>query len=219
MGLSLTKATSFLSKTANHLLNKDGHIQAPPLTFKTSEIGSQLISLRNSLRQNKTGKAISDIFCKNPNVEEVQNACKMFEKETGIKMFVTNPTGAISFNSTASTLMQNIKDGTFPKDIKHIIVGHGSGTVLNNTWHVAYSPEIKIFDFIKQNIPKGEKVLVVSCEETPKELRHLIPKDKPAIGNYVTELYSSFKHPAKIVESGKDEIIGGYGNGIATYYK
>ena len=67
----------------------------------------------------------------------------------------------------------------------------------------------KIFDFIEQNIPYGNKVLVNCCEETPKSLRYLIPKNKPAIGNSTyTDATSSYRHPLKIVESGK--LVVGY---------
>ena len=154
----------------------------------------------------------------NPTAQQVQEACDLFTKATGIKMIMTNPKGAISFSNLAHTILRDIKEGNFPKDIKYIILGHGSGSTLNDTWHVANNPSVKIFDFIKKNIPKGEKVLVDCCEETPKELRHLIPKSKPAIGKVVTELESSYHTPAKIVKSGTNEIIGGYANGIASYY-
>ena len=140
-------------------------------------------------------------------------------KETGIKMLMTNPKGAMSFSTNANILIRDIKKGYFPKDIKYVVIGHGEGTILNDTWHVAYDPEVKIFDFIEKNIPKGEMVLVNCCETTPKGLKHLIPKNKPAIGKVAGEFTSSYRNPAKVVISGTRDIVGGYANGFLTLYK
>lgn len=204
-------------------LRTDGKVMAPKLSWQTSSIGSNLRYLWNTcildtFKPNKTGKEFQKIMTSKPTKALAKKACDAFTKETGIKMFMTDPTRAESFATNANILIRDIKSGKFPKDIKYVVIGHGDGTTLNNTWHVAFDPKIKIFDFINKHIPKGEKVLVNCCEETPKELKHLIPKNKPAIGKYTTEMYSSYKHPAKIVISGRNEIIGGYGNRIATYY-
>lgn len=213
---------NIITKGLRYVLNKDAHILAPKLSWRTSLIGAKsrflLNNLKDTIKPNPIGKKFQTIMATNPTAQQVQEACDLFTKATGIKMIMTNPKGAISFSNLAHTILRDIKDGSFPKDIKYIIFGHGNGTTLNNTWHVANDPSVKIFDFIKKNIPKGEKVLVDCCEETPKELRHLIPKSKPAIGKVVTELESSYHTPAKIVKSGTDEIIGGYANGIASYY-
>jgi hypothetical protein len=168
-------------------LRTDGRVMAPKLSWRTSEVGSQCRYLWNNLivdtfKKNKVGDEFSNIMVHKPDKAKAQKACDMFTKATGIKMFMTNPGGAESFCTNATILMHDIEKGRFPKDIKYVIIGHGDGTTINGTWHVAYDPNIKIFDFIKEHIPKGEKVLVNCCEETPKELRHLIPKDKPAIG-------------------------------------
>ena len=153
-----------------------------------------------------------------PDEKRAQLACNIFERETGLKMFMTHPGEAYSFQNNCWILADMIKRGDFPDDIKYVIIGHGSGSTVNGTWHVAKAPEIKIFDFINEHVPKGEKVLVNCCEETPKEFKHLIPKDKPGIGNVASEFYDSYSYPAKIVESGRNEIIGAFANGIATYY-
>ena len=203
-------------------LRTDGKVMAPPLSWRTSEVGSKLRYLKDSftdeIMPNKAGREFYNIMVSRPNEELAQKACDIFTKETGIKAFMTNPMGAQSFSTLANIIIRDIKKGWFPKDIKYVIFGHGDGTTVNNTWHVMADPNVKIFDFIKEHIPKGEKVLVQCCEGTPKSLKHLIPKDKPAIGYPASEMYSSYKHPAKIVISGRDEIIGGYGNGIASYY-
>lgn len=210
-------------KIIQYVLNKDGHIMAPAKTWKTSFVGSNFNYLKNSVKDfikpNKAGKKFSEIMTSNPNREQVQLACDLFEKETGVKMLITHPKGAFSFNTNANILIRNIKQGTFPKEVKYVVIGHGDGTVLNNTWHVLYEPETSIFDFIEKNIPKGELAIVNCCENTPKELIHLIPKNKPAIGKVAGEYTSSYRNPAKVVRSGEREIIGGYANGIMTLYK
>ena len=213
---------NIITKGLRYVLNKDAHILAPKLSWRTSLVGAKcrflLNDLKNAIKPDPIGEKFQSVMANNPTEQQAQEVCDLFTKATGIKMIMTNPKGAISFSNLAHTILRDIKDGSFPKDIKYIIFGHGNGTTLNNTWHVANDPSVKIFDFIKKNIPKGEKVLVDCCEETPKELRHLIPKSKPAIGKVVTELESSYHTPAKIVKSGTDEIIGGYANGIASYY-
>ena len=213
----------FISKIFRYITNADGHIMAPKLCWRTSWFGSNcnylINSLKDSIKPNKAGREFFNIMVSSPNKQAVQRACSIFEEETGIKMLMTNPGGAQSFSTNANILIRDIKKGRFPKDIKYVVIGHGEGTTLNNTWHVAYDSNIDIFDYIEKNIPKGEMVLVNCCETTPKELKHLIPQNKPAIGKVAGEFSSSYKHPAKIVISGTREIAGGYANGFLTLYK
>ena len=214
---------NLLSKVFRYITNADGHIMAPKLCWRTSLIGSNcnylLNLLKDSLRPNKAGKEFFNIMTGSPSAKDAKRACDIFEKETGVKMLMTNPEGAMSFSTNANILIRDIKNGRFPKNIKYVVIGHGEGTILNDTWHVAYDPEVKIFDFIEQNIPKGEMVLVNCCETTPKELKHLIPKNKPAIGKVASEFSSSYSNPAKVVISGTRDIVGGYANGFLTLYK
>lgn len=213
------------SKFFNILFNKN--IQAPPLSWRTSRVGASLRTLWESIvdtvNPTKLGKKFYNTMVSNPTKESVQEVCDTFTKETGVKLIMTDPTEAYCFSSFAHVLLRDIKNGRFPKDIKYVIFGHGSGTSLvksgQDAWHVAGNPKVKIFDFIEEKVPKGDKVLVNCCESTPKQYKHLIPKDKPAIG-YPTcaDASSSYYHPLKIVESGRRQIIGGYANGIATMY-
>lgn len=214
-----------MSKFINILLNKG--IKAPPLSWHTSFVGtcvnSTIASVKNIFKPNKIGNEFYKMMLSKPSHAKVAEACKAFEKETGIKMLMTNPHEAYCFGNFANVLLNDIKSGRFPKDLKYVVFGHGEGTSLvaagKDRWHVAADPKIGIFDYINQNIPKGEKVLVNCCETTPKQYRHLIPKDKPAIGNTTyTDASSTYYHPLKIVQSGRNEIIGGYANGIMTLY-
>ena len=209
----------FLSKIFRYIINADGHIMAPKLCWRTSWIGAIYNYFKISMKPGKAGKKFLNIMANSPTAKDVQRACSIFEKETGIKMLMTHPGGARSFSTNAYMLINDVKKGRFPKNIKYVVIGHGEGTILNDTWHVAYDPKVKIFDFIEQNIPKGEMVLVNCCETTPKELRHLIPKNKPAIGKVAGEFYSTYNNPAKIVISGIRDIVGGYANGFLTLYR
>lgn len=204
------------------MLYKDGSVLAPELSWRTSFIGANCRyfkdSMMNTFKPNKSAKAFEKIMIHNPTVEDAAKACKILEKETGLKCLMTNPQEAYAFQNVGHTLIRDVKQGRFPKDIKYMIFGHGEGCSLNNTWRVANTDK-KIFDIVQENVPKGEKVLVISCEvPDTKEIKRILPKNKPAIGHPVTELYSTYHTPSKIVQSGRNEIIGGYANGIATYY-
>lgn len=214
----------FISKSVKYLLNADGHIQAPKLCWRTSMVGSvfndtaRMIS--NLIKPNKVGKELNRVLQDPKSPEDIKRVCELFEKETGIKFLITHPKESRCFASTANAILWDIKKGYFPKNVKYFITGHGGGTVLNNNWHVEYNNKVSIFDFIEQNVPKGEMVIVNCCEHTPPNLKSLIPKEKPAIGNPCIEnMGSSYHNPAKVVISGRREIIGGYGNGFLTLYK
>ena len=200
---------------------------APALSWKTSFLGSSIRRLGEQIADvihpNEIVKKFTKVMQGNPTQNQVDDICRNFSKETGINLYMTNPQEAYCFQDFASVLLHDLEKGRFPKDIKYVIFGHGSGTSLidsgKDAWHVAGNSKIGIFDFIEENIPKGKKVLVNCCEETPKQFKNLIPVNKPAIGNPVhTDATSSYKYPLKIVESGRREIIGAYANGIATLY-
>ena len=193
-------------KSLNILFNKG--IQALKLSWRTSLVGAKCNSLsleiKSIFKPNKVAKEFKKIMQSSPDEKMVQRACDIFEKETGIKMYMTSPKEAYCFQDFANVILQDIEKGNFPKEIKHIIFGHGTGTSLKQegveAWHVADKTQRKIFSIINEEVPKkGELVLVNCCEETPKRLRHLIPKDKPAIGNTtITDSSSTYYHPLKI---------------------
>ncbi len=214
-----------MSKFINILLNKG--IKAPPLSWRTSWFGSAFNIISNSVKDfikpNKLGKEFSNVMWSKPDAQKVKTVCDKFEKATGIKMLMTNPHDAYCFSDFANVLLRDIKNGILPKDLKYIVFGHGEGTSLiqsgKDKWHILADPNVGIFEYINKNIPIGEKVLVNCCETTPKSMKHLIPKDKPAIGKPThTDASSSYYHPLKIVQSGQNKIIGGYANGIMTLY-
>lgn len=211
-------------KIFNILFNKN--IQAPKLSWATSWLGSRSNSLYQDIKSlfkpNKLGKEFKKAMW-NGSQSEIDQILDTFKQKTGINMYLIDKTQSYCFNDFGNVLLRDIQNKKFPKDIKYIVFGHGMGTSIvkegKDAWHAAFKPEIKIFDFIEQNIPQGEKVLVNCCEVTPKQFKHLLPKDKPAIGyTTYTDASSSYYHPLKIVESGKKQIIGGYANGIMTLY-
>ena len=55
-----------VSKIIKYALNRDGHIMAPPVTWKTSGIGSNLRYLKESIidliKPNKVGKEFEEIM-------------------------------------------------------------------------------------------------------------------------------------------------------------
>lgn len=208
------------------LLNKN--IQAPKFSWRTSKLGSRTNSLideiNNLLHPNALGQEFKKIMWSKPSEKTVQSICQKFKKETGVQLLMIDTKDAYSFSNFANVLLKDMKSGVYPKDLKYVVFGHGTGSSLvkngKDRWHALGNPAVGIFEYINKHIPKGEKVLVNCCESTPKVFKHLIPKDKPAIGSFTyTDSTSSYYHPLKIVESGVNKIIGGYANGIMTLYK
>ncbi len=208
------------------LLNKN--IQAPKLSWRTSLMGAKINSfigeLQDCIHPNKIGQEFKKVMWANPSEEMVQSVCQKFQKETGVRLFMVDTKDAHCFSDFANILLRDMKKGVYPKDLKYVVFGHGTGSSVvqsgSDSWRALGNRSIGIFDYINKHIPQGEKVLVNCCELTPKSLKSLLPKDKPAIGYPTyTDASSSYYHPLKIVESGANKIIGGYANGIMTLYK
>lgn len=103
-----------------------------------------------------------------------------------------------------------------PKDVKHVLIGHGVGSAATNNW-CFYENGINVFEYInKLKLPKGEKFIVMTCETGTQNAT------KRAIGGEVSTLLTDTKNPAKIVEVGRNEIIGEFvlppfGSGVRYY--
>lgn len=94
------------------------------------------------------------------------------------------------------------KHSWLPNDIKHIVLGHGYGSSIEGSWSFNGDYEVYgVFNYINNNIPKGEKAIVMCCEAYGK-----VP-NKNAIGTLVRGCGTQ-KEPAKIVISGNNKIIG-----------
>ena len=54
---------------------------------------------------------------------------------------------AYCFGDFANVLLRDIQNKKFPKDIKHVVFGHGLGTSIikeeKDSWHAAFKPEVK----------------------------------------------------------------------------
>lgn len=141
-------------------------------------------------------------------LENIQRLKFLFEQDTGLVLHApSNRTNL--FGLALSTISRDIKQGTFPVDIKHVLIGHGMGSSLNKSWILeglgfANGKSVNIFEYINKNILNGEKVLVCSCEEGATVVT------KPGIGRHVELSLAVPTEPAKIVEAGKNEIIGHY---------
>lgn len=115
------------------------------------------------------------------------------------------------FDNGLENLVQWYKEGKlqdFEKyGIKHVIIGHGEGSLANGNWHFPGSPtRERVMDYISRTIEPGERAIVMCCEHGPADaLRYSAGKEVD------TGLYFA-THPAKIVESGKNEIIGHFYN-------
>ena len=192
-------------------------------------VGQQIVADRNRAMINKSSYSFGKKELKPENqmhyltlLKNPTLAQQRFKNETGANLHIGNEFSLVgSFDEGLQYIENWYKQGLMPNDIKHVLIGHGTGSAERGSWAFWNGNEAigNVFDYINTHIPKGEKVLVNCCEVTPKQYRHLIPKDKPAIGNTThTEATSTYYHPLKIVQSGRNEIIGGYANGIMTLY-
>ena len=132
-----------------------------------------------------------------------------FLDETGLILHV--PASRTSgFSIALDSICTAVHEGTFPKDIKHVLIGHGYGSSQAKTWALEGrglkdGKPVEILPYISENIPKGEKVLVCSCESPVGKIA-----GKPGIGDEVILSLGDADAPGKVVRSGIDRIIGQY---------
>ncbi len=140
----------------------------------------------------------------NPGITSLQlsRECQYFQNITGAELHIPSLQAVdYKFAEACSLLERCAREGNFPKNIKHVIVGHGMGSSINGDWQIINGGGY-VLNYINRNIPKGEKVLVLSCEKGAKF------SGKYGIGDEVELSLMNMNKPAKIVESGKNEIIG-----------
>lgn len=140
---------------------------------------------------------------------EAEELSRLFYEDTGLILHC--PTGRTHLFSIAlDSIYSAVKQGTFPKDIKHVLIGHGHGSSKAKTWameglSLKNGEVVEIFPYINKAIPKGEKVLVCSCESPLGKMA-----GKPGIGDEVELSLDDLSAPGKVVRSGIDRIIGHY---------
>lgn len=109
------------------------------------------------------------------------------------------------------------------KDFDYILLSHGRGSSLiadlnhPDAWRFSDNQNIKVWDYIEKNVPKGKKVLVASCEHdgvtlAGKAAEEMVDRNgikMTGIGNAVLASgVGSPDGPLKICESGIRHIIG-----------
>lgn len=152
-------------------------------------------------------------------LSNIEAFCKDFKKRTkelGLELELHIPDNWDLSGMTYITdvIEAGIKNGTIPKDIEHVVMGHGVGLSKEGTWVFAKSGQ-SVPNWISENIKPGKKCIVAVCEfgNAP------INKDQPAIGSMVSNLFTNPSQPAKIMQSGNNNIIGHYllNDGVKYY--
>ena len=159
---------------------------------------------------------------------DIQGAQRRFATETGATLHIGNEHALVGYDFGFEEGLLNLenwyKQGLIPKDIKHVLIGHGMGSAEMGSW-VFWNGSAKgnVFNYINSHIPYGEKVLVLTCEGGTNTMAH------PGIGASVATNLMYASSPAKIVKAGENKIIGHFYNptalgsngeivGGATYY-
>lgn len=142
-----------------------------------------------------------DLYNRTP--DELANECRIFKDRTGAMLHVPDTMASDLFGMSCSTLEWAAKEGNFPKDIKHVLVGHGYGSSVRGDWSIIGRGG-NIYSYINNNpsIKPGEKILVLCCENGEK-----IP-GRRAVGDKVILSFTDCNHPAKIVVKGENKIAG-----------
>ena len=159
--------------------------------------------------------------------QAVKEYVEFVEKLTGKKVLI-GCTSRMNFPISALGMLNNPKAY---KDVDYILLGHGKNSSLitdithPNTWRFSDNDK-SVWEFIEQNVPKGKKVMVMSCETdgvnkaieagvtTQEEVTNL-KKVLPCIGNMVSCWFEQ-TGGVKICESGTRKIIGQINDNPAT---
>ena len=115
-----------------------------------------------------------------------------------------------NFNIALSAISDAAKSQTFPKEIKHVMIGHGSGRAETEWITAGRGKPINILEYINSNkdIKAGDMVLVTCCE-TGGILNPLRPgKGLPVDLSLTTLIPDSIGGPAKIVIAGQNKVGG-----------
>lgn len=170
------------------------------------------------------------------NLEKAQEIERLFFENTGIKLYCPSNDVSGAFSQSLKNIVEAVNNGTFPKEIKHILIGHGVGSSLTSRgWcmsgtSVKDGKIIEIYDYInKLKLPKNEPVLVLCCEDGITSV-----PNKPGIGMEVDlslanlggfdRHFKKLMGPGKIVRSGENRICGHFtllnknqGGGLVFY--
>ena len=71
---------NIISKGFRYILNKDAHILAPELSWRTSLVGAKcrflLCDLKNAIKPNPIGKKFQSVMANNPTPQQAQEVCE-----------------------------------------------------------------------------------------------------------------------------------------------
>lgn len=146
-------------------------------------------------------KAIKGILSRDSlNRTDLKQIEDIFKQHTGINLYCPEPHDIGAFEAFFDLIFNGKFCRRLDSEIKHIIIGHGTGSSVDGSWRFLGTSR-SVFDFIENNIPKGEKVLLITCEEAQNAI-------KPGLGTPVNIALLDRAEPGKVVESGKRAIIG-----------
>lgn len=149
-------------------------------------------------------------------LQNIEAFCKNFKTRTGLELHIpdNHNLSTTGMNEIADFILMGMNKGTFPTDIKHVVMSHGRGLSTNGTW-VFFNNGQSVPQWINTHITRGEKCLVAVCETGSTSLN----KARPGIGNTVQNSFNVPEQPAKLMRSGDNNIIGHYLRDTgATYY-
>lgn len=136
------------------------------------------------------------------------------EKVTGKKVLIGCPS-RMNWGISAMSMLNNPKAY---KDVDYILISHGKNSSLitdttnPNTWRFSDNDK-SVWEFIEANVPKGKKVLAMTCETDglkkagKTEMFDRSGQKMSGIGNPVSGWFEE-SGAAKICESGIRHIIG-----------
>ena len=135
--------------------------------------------------------------------QDLKKECDAFKLATGAELHVPSTMASDLFGDACIVLERAAKDGNFPKDIKHVLVGHGYGSSVNGDWNIINGGG-NVLNYIANNpnIKEGEKVLVLCCES------YGTVRGRNGVGGKVILSLTDSLHPAKIVVKGQNKIGG-----------
>lgn len=131
--------------------------------------------------------------------QDLRKIEEIFKQHTGINLYCPESYNFKDFEGFFEPMIKYNMYNRLNPEIKHIVIGHGTGSAAEQNWRFE-SNKKDVFDFIESRIPKGEKVLLVTCESSKAT--------KPGIGGPVNISLHAKNRPGKIVESGIRNVIG-----------
>ena len=151
---------------------------------------------------------------------KAREAERLFHQETGLtlhcpttwELTYNKHSGMGGFDNGLENLAEWSKQGLLKEfeehGIKHILIGHGTGSSVNGTWRFAETNEL-ISNYIRRtpSIKKGDRILVMCCEQAPETCIN-----GRCIGLEVDTSLFYPSNPAKIVEAGREGVIGHFFN-------